>query len=124
MCHQTELDKKQTAFLFQEESFDVYPYLHTLPRKELAEPEMQLMLVILEDALRCLEKYVLARNEKGKMLFHETEDWVFSKNEDWIFSFSNVCEVLGFNPQYARKAVLQWKTRKLAPPKNNYHEQI
>ena len=34
MSHQTELDKTQTAFLFQEESLAVHPYLHTLPRKE------------------------------------------------------------------------------------------
>jgi len=52
MSHQTELDKKQTAFLFQEESVDVHPYLHTLPRKEFADPEIQLMLVVFEDALR------------------------------------------------------------------------
>ena len=46
MSHQAELDKKQTAFLFQEESVDVHPYLHTLPRKQLADSEMQLMLVV------------------------------------------------------------------------------
>ncbi len=63
------------------------------------------MLVVLVDALRCLEKYILASNGTAKALFHETEDWVFS--------FHNVCEVLGFNPQYIRKAALQRTTRKL-----------
>ena len=113
MSHQTQWDKKQTAFLFQEESVDVHPYLHTLPRKEFADPEIQLMLVVFEDALRCLDKYALASDRKSKALFHETENWVFSTNDDWVFSFSSVCEALGFNPQYIRKAVLQWNTSKL-----------
>jgi hypothetical protein len=113
MSHQTELDKAQTALLFEEESLAVHPYLHTLPRKEFAGPDMRLVLVVLEDALRCLEKYVLARDGQGKALFDETEDCVFAKNDDWIFSFSNVCEVLGYNRQCIRNAVLQWKRKKL-----------
>jgi hypothetical protein len=43
---------------------------------------MQLMLVVFEDALRCLDKYALARDRKSKVLFHETENWVFSSNND------------------------------------------
>jgi hypothetical protein len=49
----------------------VHPYLHTLTRKEFADPEIQLMLVVFEDALKCLEKYVLVRSIKGKALFHQ-----------------------------------------------------
>jgi hypothetical protein len=105
--------EEEADFLFQPDSADVCKYLHTLPRREFAEPELRLMLVVLEDALRCLEKYVRSTDSKGKTLFRETEDWVFAMDKDWIFSFTNICEVLGFNPQYVRKAVLEWKTNKL-----------
>jgi hypothetical protein len=111
--HQTELHEPEAAFLSKPDSIDVRQYLHTLHRRAFTEPEMRLMLVVLQDALSCLDKYVLTRNRKGKMLFHETEDWVFTTNEDWVFSFNNICEALGFNPEYVRKGVTQWKTAKL-----------
>ena len=124
MSHQTELDKMQTAFLFQEESLAVHPYLHTLPRKEFAEPDTRLMLVLLEDALRCLEKYVLATDGKGKALFDETEDWVFAKNDNWIFSFSDVCEVLRIQSAMHSKGRAAVEDEEACAAKNNYHEQI
>jgi len=71
------------------------------------------MLVVLQDALRCLNKYALTRNRMGRVLFHETENWVFATKEDWVFSFNNICEALGFNPEYVRKGVTQWKTARL-----------
>jgi hypothetical protein len=123
MPDKTELHDVTAAFLSKPD-FELCQYLHVLHHRDFAEPERQLLLVLLEDALRCLEKYALTRNGKGKILFHETEDWVFATAEDWVFSFNNVCEALGFNPEYIRKGVMQWKTRNLAPPTNNYHEQI
>jgi hypothetical protein len=87
-----------------------HPYLHTLHRREFAEPELRLMLVILQDALRCLEKYSLARPRKGRRLFEETERWVLAATDDEVFSFNNICEALGLNPAYVRKRVMQWKT--------------
>jgi hypothetical protein len=113
MPDKTALHEEATQFLSRQDSIDVRQYLHTLHLREFAEPERQLMLVVLQDALRCLDKYALTRNRKGKMLFHETEEWVFARAEDWVFSFNNVCETLGFNPAYIRKGLTQWKTGKL-----------
>jgi hypothetical protein len=77
------------------------------------------MLVILQDALRCLEKFALTKTNKGKVLFQETEAWVFATNEDWVFSFNNVCEALGFDPAYVRRRVAQWQTGKVATERDS-----
>jgi hypothetical protein len=110
---QTKLNRAEAAFLSKPDSFNLRQYIHTLHRREFPEPESRLMLVVLQDALRCLDKYALTRNSNGKTLFQETEAWVFATNEDWVFSFNNVCEALGFNPEYVRKRVMQWQTGKL-----------
>ena len=73
MPNQTELHQAEAAFLSEPDSYNLRQYLHTLHRRESAELEGRLMLVVLQDALRCSEKYFLTRNSKGKMLFHETE---------------------------------------------------
>jgi len=113
MADQAELHQAEAAFLSMSDSIELHQYLHTLHRTEFADPEKRLMLVILQDALRCLDQYSLTRNSKRKTLFHETEDWVFATADDWVFSFNHVCEALGFNPEYIRKGVRQWKTATL-----------
>jgi hypothetical protein len=114
MLYETKWLEAEAAGVFQAESVDVHQYFHALRRREFAEPESRLMFAVLEDALRCLEKYASARSGKGKTLFDETKNWLVSTtNEDEVFSFNNVCEVLGLDPQYVRKAVLQWKTSSL-----------
>jgi len=71
------------------------------------------MLAVLEDAIACFQKYVFARDRLGKALFHETEYWIQDTNNDWTFSFVNVCETLGFDPEYLRQGFAQWKSAKL-----------
>ncbi len=34
------------------------------------------------------------------------------KDGDWFFSFENVCETLGFYPDYIRHGLLAWKEAK------------
>jgi hypothetical protein len=74
------------------------------------------MLAILEDAVACFQKYVFARDGKGKALFRETEEWVLEQQGDWLFSFANVCETLSFEPDYLRQGLLKWKQHQLAEP--------
>src|SRR5436309_12009922 len=63
------------------------------------------MLSVLEDAIACFQKYIFARDGKGKMLFQEAEEWVQERGGDWLFSFANVCETLGFDPEYLRQGI-------------------
>jgi hypothetical protein len=89
-------------------------FLQTLERKFHWEPEKQLILAVLEDAIACFQKYVFARDRKGKLLFHEAEYWIQDTNRDWTFSFVNVCETLGFDSAYLREGLAHWKAENLA----------
>ena len=83
--------------------------LDTLRRKSYAESEEKLMRAVLEDAIACFQKYVFARDRKKKVLFQEAQDWIQEIDRDWPFSFVNICEVLGFRPNYLRRGLEQWK---------------
>jgi hypothetical protein len=115
MSYETGLSmEERVTSLFQPDTLLPEQYLDTFRRKLHLEPEKKLMLAVLEDAIACFQKYVLARDGKGKILFQEAEDWIQDSNSDWLFSFANVCETLGFNPDYLRQGLAQWKGEKLA----------
>jgi hypothetical protein len=79
-------------------------FFDTLRSTQL-EPEKALLSAILEDAVHCLEKYRTAQDRAGKERFRDAESWIMKPGNDWIFSFDNVCELLGLDPQYLRKAL-------------------
>ena len=106
--------EERVTSLFQPDTLLPDQYLDTFRRKLHLEPEKKLMLAVLEDAVACYQKYLLARDGKGKSLFRETEDWVLEQQDDWLFSFINVCETLSFEPDYVRQGLLKWKQDKLA----------
>ena len=105
--------EERVTSLFQPDTLLPEQFLDTFRRKLHLEPEKKLMLAVLEDAIACYQKYVTARDGKGKLLFQETEEWIVDENGDWLFSFANVCETLGFDPNYMRRGLLEWKARKL-----------
>ena len=83
--------------------------LETLFKKNTREREEGLMLAVLTDAIEYFQRYVLAKDERGKKLFQEAEDWFLEKESDWFFSFENICEVLRLHPDYIRQGILRWK---------------
>ena len=83
--------------------------LEMLLKKDTREGEEGLMLAVLGDAIEYFQKYLLAKDEKGKKLFREAEEWILEKNSDWFFSFENICEVLRLHPDYVRQGLLCWK---------------
>jgi hypothetical protein len=74
--------------------------------------EERLMLAVLQEAVECFQKYVLADYLWEKKLFREAEDWILEKNTEWLFSFENICEALQLNPDYIRRGLLVWKEAK------------
>ena len=106
--------EEKIASLFQPDTLLSDQYFENLRRKTFFEPEKRLMLAVLEDAINCFQDNVLAESGKAKKLFDEAEEWVFDEGGEWIFSFRNVCEHLGFNPDYVRRGLLRWKEKKLA----------
>ena len=104
---------ERVASLFQPDTLLPAQYYGNLRRRNLLEPEMQLTLAILEDAINCFQDNLTAQSGKGKKLFNEAEEWILEEEGDWIFSFRNVCELLGFDPAYVRQGLLRWKQERL-----------
>ena len=111
MDHAAAVFEETLGSLFQPDTLIPDQYFETFRRKRL-EPEKQLMLAVLEDAVWCFQDNVMARSGKRKKLFDEAEEWILEENSDWLFSFESTCEVLGFNPQYVRQGLLRWKEKK------------
>ncbi|HXG50568.1 MAG TPA: hypothetical protein VNN77_04065 [candidate division Zixibacteria bacterium] len=114
MTYETGLSmEERVTSLFQPDTLMPEQYLETFRRKSHLEPEKRLLLAVLEDAIACFQKYLFARDSKGRTLFRETEEWILQRDSDWLFSFVSVCEILGFDPNYLRQGLMQWKARKL-----------
>jgi len=75
------------------------------------EGEKRLMLAVLKDAVECLEKYRRARSSSGRELYQNALEWIEDKNTDWLFSFDNICDLLGFDPDYLREFLLKREYR-------------
>ena len=117
MAYETGLSMEERATsLFQPDTLLPDQYLDTFRRKLHLEPEKKLMLAILEDAVACFQKYLFARDSKGKTQFRDTEDWVFQGTDMGIFSFDIVCETLGLEPSYLRRGLALWRKQRQAQP--------
>jgi hypothetical protein len=85
----------------------------TLSRK--LEGEKRLMIAILKDAVECLEKYRGARSSSGRSHYFNALEWVQDKSTDWLFSFTNICDLLGFDPDYLREVLLKRENKYVKP---------
>lgn len=75
------------------------------------EGEKRLMIAILKDAVECLDKYRDSRNSAGRINYQNAIDWVEDCGTDWLFSFTNICDLLGFDPNYMRQVLLKRENR-------------
>src|SRR5215813_4509018 len=82
-------------------------------KRSSARVKKRLMLAVLESAVEDFQKYVLARNPRGKQLFQQAEEWFLDRDGDELFSFENVCETLRLHPEHIRKGLMVWKQAKL-----------
>jgi hypothetical protein len=115
MSYETGLSmEERVSSLFQPDTLLPDQYLDTFRRKLYLEPEKKLMLAILEDAIACYQKYLFARDVKGKALFREAEEWVEEGSGRSVFGFDSVCETLGLNPDYLRRGMTDWKKAAVA----------
>ena len=83
--------------------------LEDLAKKRVHRGEEALMLAVLKSATEDFQKYVNARDCKGKLLFSEAEKWLLEKDSDSLLCFESICEVLRLQPDYLRKGLLRWK---------------
>ena len=83
----------------------------SLFKRTIHEGEKELMLAVLEDAIKNFQRYNRRRNEKERKQFQAAQEWILGKNEDWLFSFDNVCEALELDPSYVRRGLTAWAKR-------------
>jgi hypothetical protein len=81
--------------------------LATPRRDSLISGERALMLAVLEDAIRCLE-----RRRRSSRLARKAELWVRADDQQWPFSFVNVCANLDIDAGRLRAALLARRARK------------
>ena len=70
------------------------------------QPEKMLMFAMLVDAISCFDKLSAAAGTASKRKWLEARNWLCSNRRDWPFAYRNVCEVLGFDPDYLRRGLL------------------
>lgn len=95
-------------------------YLGTFRRSEFLEPEKALLAALLQDAIDCFHKHAAAQDREGQELLREAEQWIMTDQDHWVFSFRNVCSVLGVNPEYIRRRVLEERARQPAGARRRY----
>ena len=80
--------------------------------------ESQLLIAVLEDAVHCFQKYLLARDREGQRLFREAEAWMMEETrpvgDEPTLSFRYVCDMLDLDPLYLRSGLQRWRERHLA----------
>jgi hypothetical protein len=77
---------------------------HSSPSSD-TPPEHRLMIAMVRDAIRCIEKYRHARDFRGKRLFEQDSQWVLSDDTSWVHAFVRICETLDLEPDAVRSAL-------------------
>ncbi len=86
-------------------------FFTALRGRSQGDGQRRLMIAVLEDAIECFQKYVDAKDSRGRQLGTEAEEWFLTDDPKWLFSFVNVCETLDLNPAFLREGLLAWKTK-------------
>jgi hypothetical protein len=60
------------------------------------------MIAVLDDAVRCIEKYRFPTDERGRRLFHEAKQWLLAEEPHWPYSFEHICAVVDLDANAVR----------------------
>lgn len=71
----------------------ILPEQHFNPPQKHA-PEQELMMAVLEDAVRCIEKYRFPTDGRGRRIFLEAQQWLLASEPHWPYSFECICAAL------------------------------
>ena len=105
---------ERVSSLFQVDTLAAQQYHDTYRRKIPQQPEIRLMLSVLEDAINCYQDNIFALNKKRIQLYKEAEDWFMSDDASWIFSFVSICSLLNLEPDYFRQGLDRWAAKQRA----------
>ena len=109
------MEEKALA-IFQPDVLIESQFKSTQTRQLPMDPERVLMLAVLRDAVSCYQDHVGARKKPKRSLHLEAEEWILDRDRSHLFSFENLCEVLGYDPDYMRAGLCRWKEAVLERP--------
>lgn len=89
-------------------------YRQVMRGKRCREPELELMLAVLKDAIGCIQRRPSTRDKRTTRRYLEARQWFMEEHSDWPFSFANICGAVGLSPQYLRAGLLQHQETRLA----------
>ena len=98
------------ALLFRSDNLAPHEFWSVHRPDRFRQPEHELMLAVLEDALHCYFTNVQMRRRREKRIFTETEEWFFSTENEGVFTFENICSLLGIDPDYIRRGLKLFKS--------------
>jgi hypothetical protein len=105
--YKEDKDMENSSRLFEGDVIAPEQYREIFSRSRHLEPEQELMLAILCDAIECIFKYCDEPLPMRAKLFHDAQEWLFDEEGKEPFSFLNVCDSLNFDPSYLRRGVLE-----------------
>jgi hypothetical protein len=104
------MEDKAPRKIFADDMSITFKYWETVIRQSYSQPEKELMLAVLKDALITYKKCICS----GNALFKEAENWLFDRERDRLYAFETVCAVLGLSAEKIRRNLLAWKLNALS----------
>jgi len=88
---------------FPEFRYDLGPQLSSGSNYPAArEPEIRLMLMILEDAIACYQRFLNAQNDPALRQFREAERWLLAATKIGYFRLITSVRIFDVDPDYLR----------------------
>lgn len=107
-----EFNYHDTGKLFEPDTLLPEQFYATVCAGRQQDPERRLMVAVLEDVVACLSVNPNGCSRRQRLDFYSAHSWVNAPTQgEWIFSFHNICETLGFNPEYLRRGLNRWAKR-------------
>ena len=85
----------------------VLPSQHFSGRTKHLEPEKQLMLAVLTDAVRCFRMGSACGQGPRRRLFADAEWWLFRAEGNGPFSVQSICDALEIDTRRLRRGILR-----------------
>lgn len=107
-----EFNYQDSGKLFEPDTVLPAQYYATIQKGHQQDPERRLMIAVLEDVVACLSVNPKQCSRRQRLDFYSAHSWVNAPTQgEWIFSFHNICETLGFDPEYLRRGLNRWAKR-------------
>lgn len=86
--------------------------LKTWRHRWICESERNLLLAVLQDAIKCYLEYREGdRNPRNRLLYSDAREWINSRTRYGVFAFQNLCETLGIEPGRLRRELNRRRAR-------------